>query len=257
MTTLGGYVAHMAESKRVVKPYGKEASKKREVGRMFDSIAPTYDLLNRGTSLGVDTLWRKQLIAELDPAVHRKILDVATGTADVAIQTVLRTDPDHVTGLDLSEGMLAYGRTKVKKRGLQDRITLEQGDSENLPYADGSFDAVTVAFGVRNFENLERGLAEMRRVLRPGGKLVVLEFSRIHYAPIRWGFNLYFGKIMPLIGRLQSKDPRAYAYLFESVQAFPSGTDFTAILDRVGYNDTTWQALTFGIASIYTARAPR
>ncbi|CAH1000463.1 Ubiquinone/menaquinone biosynthesis C-methyltransferase UbiE [Neolewinella maritima] len=247
----------MAESKKVVKPYGAGESKKQEVGRMFDTIAPTYDLLNRGTSLGVDTLWRKKLIAQLDPATHRTILDVATGTADVAIQTVLRTGADHVTGLDLSEGMLAYGRIKVKKRGLQDRIRLDQGDSEALPYADASFDAITVAFGVRNFENLEQGLAEMLRVLRPGGKLVVLEFSRIKYAPLRWAFNFYFGKIMPLIGRLQSKDPRAYAYLFESVQAFPSGRDFQAILARVGYNDTTWQALTFGIASIYTAYRPR
>lgn len=220
---------------------------------MFDSIAPTYDLLNRGTSLGVDTLWRKKLIAELDEDRHQLVLDVATGTADVAIQTILRTGAKHVTGVDLSEGMLAYGRKKVTAAGLEDRIKLEQGDSENLPYADESFDAVTVAFGVRNFENLEKGLSEMRRVLKPGGKLVILEFSRIRYAPVRWGFNLYFGKIMPLIGRLQSKDPRAYAYLFESVQAFPSGKAFVQILNRVGYNNTEWQALTFGIASIYTA----
>ena len=247
----------MAESKKVVKPYGEAASKKEEVGRMFDSIAPTYDLLNRGTSLGIDTLWRRRMIAELDPPAHRQILDVATGTADVAIQTVLRTGADHVTGVDLSEGMLAYGRRKVTRRGLSERITLEQGDSEQLPYADASFDAVTVAFGVRNFEHLEQGLGEMLRVLRPGGKLVILEFSRITYAPVRWAFNVYFGKIMPLIGRLQSKDPRAYAYLFESVQAFPSGKDFLAVLDRVGYKDTTWQALTFGIASIYTAYRSR
>ena len=243
----------MSGSEKVVKPYGEGDSKKEEVGRMFDAIAPTYDLLNRGTSLGVDTLWRRRMIAELDPERHRKILDVATGTADVAIQTVRRTNADHVTGIDLSEGMLAYGRTKVKAAGLEDRIVLEQGDSEALPYPDKTFDAVTVAFGVRNFENLERGLSEMHRVLRPGGKLVVLEFSRIRYAPVRWGFNLYFGKIMPLIGRLQSKDPRAYAYLFESVQAFPSGDEFLSVLDRVGYNNTECHALTFGIASIYTA----
>ncbi|MGB3802088.1 MAG: bifunctional demethylmenaquinone methyltransferase/2-methoxy-6-polyprenyl-1,4-benzoquinol methylase UbiE [Lewinella sp.] len=243
----------MSSTERVVKPYGEGSSKKSEVGRMFDSIAPTYDLLNRGTSLGVDTLWRKKLIAELDEDRHQLVLDVATGTADVAIQTILRTGAKHVTGVDLSEGMLAYGRKKVTAAGLEDRIKLEQGDSENLPYADESFDAVTVAFGVRNFENLEKGLSEMRRVLKPGGKLVILEFSRIRYAPVRWGFNLYFGKIMPLIGRLQSKDPRAYAYLFESVQAFPSGKAFVQILNRVGYNNTEWQALTFGIASIYTA----
>lgn len=236
-----------------VKPYGETTSKKEEVGRMFDSIAPNYDLLNRGTSLGVDTLWRAKMIKELDPAVHRRLLDVATGTADVAIQTVKRTGAEHVTGIDLSEGMLSYGRKKVAKAGLTDRIELRQGDSEDLPLADNSFDAVTVAFGVRNFENLEAGLAEMLRVLRPGGKLVILEFSRIRLAPVRWAFNLYFGKIMPLIGRLQSKDPRAYAYLFESVQAFPSGQDFTHILQGVGYNQPECQSLTFGIASIYTA----
>ena len=237
----------------MVKPYGKGVSKKAEVGEMFDAIAPNYDLLNRGTSLGIDTLWRKRMIAELETDRHRRVLDVATGTADVAIQTVRRKNVEHVTGVDLSEGMLSYGRRKVEAQGLTGRILLEQGDSENLPYADASFDAVTVAFGVRNFEHLERGLQEMRRVLRPGGKLVILEFSRIPYAPVRWGFNLYFGKIMPLIGRLQSKDPRAYAYLFESVQAFPSGPAFLKILDRVGYNNTEWQALTLGIASIYTA----
>jgi demethylmenaquinone methyltransferase/2-methoxy-6-polyprenyl-1,4-benzoquinol methylase len=236
-----------------VKPYDGLDSKKAEVGAMFDSIASTYDLLNRGTSLGVDTLWRAKMIKQLDRAVHKKVLDVATGTADVAIQTIKRADVDHVTGMDLSEGMLSYGRKKVSAAGLDGRIVLEQGDSENLKYADGSFDAVTASFGVRNFENLEKGLAEMHRVLRPGGKLVILEFSRITFAPIRWGFNFYFGKIMPLIGRLQSKDPRAYAYLFESVQAFPSGKTFTGILDKVGYNQTECKALTFGIASIYTA----
>jgi demethylmenaquinone methyltransferase/2-methoxy-6-polyprenyl-1,4-benzoquinol methylase len=236
-----------------VKPYDGLDSKKAEVGAMFDSIASTYDLLNRGTSLGVDTLWRAKMIKQLDRAVHKKVLDVATGTADVAIQTIKRADVDHVTGMDLSEGMLSYGRKKVSAAGLDGRIVLEQGDSENLKYADGSFDAVTASFGVRNFENLEKGLAEMHRVLRPGGKLVILEFSRITFAPIRWGFNFYFGKIMPLIGRLQSKDPRAYAYLFESVQAFPSGKTFTGILDKVGYKQTECKALTFGIASIYTA----
>ena len=149
--------------------------------------------------------------------------------------------------------MLEVGRRKVTRLGLDDRITLVQGDSENLPFDDDSFDAVTVAFGVRNYENLELGLSEMRRVLKPGGKLVILEFSRVKFAPLRWAFNFYFGKIMPLIGRLQSKDPRAYAYLFESVQVFPSGRHFTAILDRVGYHNTQCKPLTFGVASIYTA----
>lgn len=243
----------MTHDHDTVKPYDGMDSKKAEVGKMFDSIASSYDLLNRGTSLGVDTLWRAKMIKELNPAEHKKILDVATGTADVAIQTIKRIDVDHVTGLDLSEGMLSYGRKKVSAAGLDDRITLVQGDSENLPYEEGTYDAVTVSFGVRNFENLEKGLSEMHRVLRPGGKVVILEFSRITFAPIRWGFNFYFGKIMPLIGRLQSKDPRAYAYLFESVQAFPSGKTFTDIMDKVGYKQTKCKALTFGIASIYTA----
>lgn len=242
----------MTHDHDLVKPYGETDSKKSEVGKMFDSIAPTYDLLNRGTSLGVDTLWRAKMIKQLDGTKHRKVLDVATGTADVAIQTIKRTQVDHVTGLDLSEGMLSYGRKKVSAAGLDDQITLVQGDSENLPYPDNHFDAVTVSFGVRNFEHLEKGLAEMHRVLRPGGKVVILEFSRITFAPIRWGFNLYFGKIMPMIGRLQSKDPRAYAYLFESAQAFPSGKTFTGILDRVGYKRTECDPLTFGIATIYT-----
>lgn len=243
-------------NKETVTPYGQGKSKKEEVGEMFDSIAPTYDLLNRGTSLGVDTLWRKKMIAQLDATNHKRILDVATGTADVAIQTAKKLPIDHITGIDLSNEMLRFGRKKVEKAGLTDKITLQQGDSENLPLETDSYDAVTVSFGVRNFENLEAGLAEMLRVLQPGGKLVVLEFSRIRFAPIRALFNFYFGRIMPLIGRLQSKDPRAYAYLFESVQAFPSGKEFTDILDRVGYKQSACQPLTLGIASIYTAYKP-
>ncbi|PHI21760.1 bifunctional demethylmenaquinone methyltransferase/2-methoxy-6-polyprenyl-1,4-benzoquinol methylase UbiE [Lewinellaceae bacterium SD302] len=243
-------------SKPTVTPYGAGKSKKEEVGAMFDSIASTYDLLNRGTSLGVDTLWRKKMIAQLDPQSHKRILDVATGTADVAIQTAKRMPVEQITGIDLSNEMLRYGRKKVTKAGLDDTILLKQGDSENLPLETNSFDAVTVSFGVRNFENLEEGLAEMLRVLRPGGKLVVLEFSKIRFAPVRALFNFYFGRIMPLIGRLQSKDPRAYAYLFESVQAFPSGKEFTDILDGVGYKQSACQPLTLGIASIYTAYKP-
>ena len=160
----------MAHTHDTVKPYDQEASKKSEVGRMFDSIASSYDLLNRGTSMGVDTLWRAKMIKQLDDREHQRVLDVATGTADVAIQTIKRTNVGHVTGLDLSEGMLKYGRKKVSAAGLDEQIELVQGDSENLPYPDNHFDAVTVSFGVRNFEHLEKGLAEMLRVLRPGGK---------------------------------------------------------------------------------------
>ncbi|MEL6143158.1 MAG: bifunctional demethylmenaquinone methyltransferase/2-methoxy-6-polyprenyl-1,4-benzoquinol methylase UbiE [Bacteroidota bacterium] len=242
--------------KESVTPYGENKSKKEQVGEMFDNIAPNYDLLNRGTSLGIDTIWRKKMIANLDPTKHREILDVATGTADVAIQIAKRLKIDHVTGLDLSHEMLRFGRKKVSKAGLDRVITLRQGDSEDLPFPDNSFDACTVAFGVRNFEDLEVGLAEMLRTLKPGGKLIVLEFSKIRFAPLRALFNFYFGRVMPLIGRLQSKDPRAYAYLFESVQAFPSGNDFTTILAKVGYKQSACQALTFGIASIYEAYKP-
>lgn len=242
--------------KKDVKPYDKGKSKKAEVGEMFDSIAPSYDLLNRGTSLGIDTLWRKKMIGHLDARQHRRVLDIATGTADVAIQMAKRLGIAHVTGLDLSPEMLRYGQKKIEKAKLEEVIRLQQGDSEDLPFEDNSYDAITVAFGVRNFENLEAGLAEMLRVLQPGGKLVVLEFSKIRFAPLRALFNFYFGSIMPLIGRLQSKDPRAYAYLFESVQAFPSGADFTNILAKIGYKQSSCQALTFGIASIYTAYKP-
>ncbi len=224
---------------------------------MFDGIAPTYDLLNRVFSLGIDQRWRRRAIRQLDPAKHKRIMDMATGTADVAIQTIkLLPRVEHVTGIDLSRGMLDYGRIKLEKLGLTERISLTQGDSENIPLPDNSFDAATVAFGVRNFGDLERGLSEMQRTIRPGGKLVVLEFSRPQVFPLKQLFNLYFGRVMPLIGRLQSRDPHAYRYLYESVQAFPDGQDFLKVLERSGFKSPTWTPLTFGIASIYTAEKP-
>lgn len=238
----------------MVTPYNEGENKKEQVGRMFDGIAPYYDFLNRFLSLGIDVSWRKKAIAELDPAQHRRILDVATGTADVAILTAKTLPQAHITGLDLSREMLKIGDTKIEKQNLTDRIQLLQGDSENLPFADNSFDALTVAFGVRNYENLERGLREMRRVLRPDGKLVVLEFSRPRRFPFKQLFNFYFANILPAIGRMRSKDPRAYRYLYESVQAFPDGEDFLRILRETGYNSTRCKALTLGISSIYTAQ---
>ncbi|MEM6396335.1 MAG: bifunctional demethylmenaquinone methyltransferase/2-methoxy-6-polyprenyl-1,4-benzoquinol methylase UbiE [Bacteroidota bacterium] len=239
-----------------VKPYTQEESKKAQVEQMFDNIAPTYDVLNRSTSMGTDVRWRKKMIAKLKSEKPRKILDVATGTADVAIAMAKQLQPERIVGLDLSAVMLSYGQKKIQKKNLTDIIELVQGDSEQLPFEDDSFDAVTVSFGVRNFENLEKGLAELLRVTRPGGQIVVLEFSKIGFAPLRWLFNLYFGYIMPLIGRLSSKDPRAYKYLFESVQEFPSGREFTGILRRLGYKQATCQPLSFGIASIYSAYKP-
>jgi demethylmenaquinone methyltransferase/2-methoxy-6-polyprenyl-1,4-benzoquinol methylase len=237
-----------------VKPYAKQGNKKGQVSTMFNRIAPYYDFLNRFLSLGIDTIWRKKAIDELRNEQPKFILDVATGTADVALETVKRLHPDKIIGIDISTEMLEIGKKKIKKRGLDTVIELLEGDSENLPFADNTFDAITVAFGVRNFENLEKGLTEMRRVLKEDGKLVVLEFSKPSIFPIKQMFNLYFKYILPTIGRLTSKDPRAYSYLYESVQAFPDGNDFVNILAKTGYKSNQCKPLTLGICSIYSGQ---
>ncbi len=235
-----------------VKPYTAEGSKTAQVGKMFDNIAPYYDFLNRFLSLGIDTIWRKKAIDQLATLQPRTVLDVATGTADVAIEISKRLKSvEKIVGFDLSHEMLEIGKTKVKDRNLGALIELKQGDSENLPFADASFDAVTVSFGVRNFENLEKGISEMQRVLKPGGKLVVLEFSRPTIFPFKQLFNTYFKYVLPQIGRLTSKDPRAYSYLYESVQAFPDGENFLSILSKNGFKSNEWKPLTLGICSIY------
>ena len=239
-------------TKTPVTPYGSGAGKKAEVERMFDTIAPKYDLLNRVLSLGIDVSWRKKALSYLT-ANPQSILDVATGTADVAIMAAKRLRPATVTGIDIANQMLDFGRVKIKNEGLESVISLETGDSEQLRFANNSFDAVTVAFGVRNFENLEKGLAEMYRVLRPNGRVVILEFSRPHIFPFKQLYNAYFKYILPLIGRLTSRDIRAYTYLFESVQAFPEGSDFTNILTKTGFQHPVCERLTLGICSIYTA----
>ncbi|HEU5148417.1 MAG TPA: bifunctional demethylmenaquinone methyltransferase/2-methoxy-6-polyprenyl-1,4-benzoquinol methylase UbiE [Chryseosolibacter sp.] len=237
-----------------VVPYKEEsAGKKEQMAKMFNNISRSYDFLNHFLSLGIDKLWRKTAIGFLKPLRPKFILDVATGTGDFAIQA-LSLDPEHVTGVDISEGMLSMGRKKLEKLKLSHKIELEQGDSENLRFADHTFDAATVGFGVRNFEDLEKGLAEIRRVLKPGGMLVVLEFSRPRTFPMRQLYNFYFKNILPGLGRLISKDKSAYTYLPESVEAFPDGTDFENILRKVGFKETSCKALTFGISSIYTAR---
>ncbi|MBK8290766.1 MAG: bifunctional demethylmenaquinone methyltransferase/2-methoxy-6-polyprenyl-1,4-benzoquinol methylase UbiE [Flammeovirgaceae bacterium] len=235
-----------------VVPYKEDrAGKKQQVARMFDSISGNYDFLNHFLSLGIDIRWRKKAIKLLAKSKPKLILDVATGTGDFAIET-LKLNPDQVIGVDISEGMLEVGRKKMKARGIDHKIDLRLGDSENLPFEENKFDAVIVAFGVRNFENLEKGLTEMQRVLKPGGQLVVLEFSKPRTFPFKQLYNFYFKFVLPKIGQLVSRDSAAYTYLPESVQAFPDGTDFTNILNRIGFNYTTCQSLTFGISSLYT-----
>ncbi|GAB5550845.1 MAG: bifunctional demethylmenaquinone methyltransferase/2-methoxy-6-polyprenyl-1,4-benzoquinol methylase UbiE [Saprospiraceae bacterium] len=238
-----------------VKPYHSEGgSKKSQVSKMFNRIAPYYDFLNRLLSLGIDTIWRKKAIQRLQGDQPKVILDVATGTADVAIETARKLNPEKIIGLDISSEMLDIGRQKIKKKGLDTIITLEEGDSEALPYPDQTFDAITVAFGVRNFENLEKGLKEMQRVLKDDGQIVILEFSRPRIFPIKQLFNAYFKYILPLIGRLTSKDPKAYSYLYESVQAFPDGDDFVNILLKTGFKSNQCTPLTLGICSLYSGR---
>ena len=239
-----------------VVPYKEDsADKKSQVAQMFNSIAGKYDFLNHFLSAGTDIYWRRKAVNELKDLRPARILDIATGTADFAIETLRAADPAAtITGIDISEGMLEVGRRKLAAKGLSHRIGLELGDSENLPFADNEFDAVTASFGVRNFAHLEKGLTEMRRVLRPGGKLVVLEFSKPTAFPLKQAYNFYFRRVLPGLGKLISKDPAAYSYLPESVQAFPDGPDVLAILARVGFTDPAWQPLTFGISSVYTAR---
>ncbi|MBK0402102.1 bifunctional demethylmenaquinone methyltransferase/2-methoxy-6-polyprenyl-1,4-benzoquinol methylase UbiE [Adhaeribacter sp. BT258] len=236
-----------------VVPY-KDApdSKKNQVAQMFNSIAGKYDFLNHFLSAGVDIYWRKKAIGLLQKSKPKQILDIATGTGDLAIEA-LKVHPDKVTGVDISEGMLAVGREKMQKKGLAGKIELLSGDSENLQFKADSFDAITCAFGVRNFENLEKGLSEMNRVLKPGGRVVILEFSKPTAFPMKQAYNFYFKNILPVFGKMISKDQSAYTYLPESVQAFPDGKAFLGILDKVGFKQTQWQSLTFGICSIYTA----
>jgi len=238
----------------MVVPYKQDnKGKKEQVALMFDNISHRYDFLNHFLSLGIDKIWRKKAIGLLASSHPKFILDVATGTGDFAIQA-LSLNPDKIIGVDISEGMLGHGRDKIQQRALQDRIELLAGDSENLPFEENKFDAATVAFGVRNFEHLERGLREINRVLKPGGTLVVLEFSKPSRFPMKQLYSFYFKFILPKLGRLISKDKAAYTYLPESVQAFPDGSAFTDILKNTGFKNTSCRTLTFGISSIYTGQ---
>lgn len=239
---------------KVVKPYGDEdKSKKEEVREMFNNISKKYDFLNHFLSLGIDKIWRKKAINTLREIKPQKVLDIATGTGDFAI-AALALKPKEIVGLDLSPGMIAVGQTKMEKKGVTHLIKMMVGDSENLPFEDHYFDALTVGFGVRNFENLEKGLTEMLRVVRPGGKLVILEFSKPKKFPIKQAFGFYSKTIIPFLGKNISKDKKAYAYLPESVAAFPEGKNFTDILNRLGYQSVTAQLVSGGIATIYSGR---
>jgi demethylmenaquinone methyltransferase/2-methoxy-6-polyprenyl-1,4-benzoquinol methylase len=237
-----------------VLPYSTlKDGKKQQVASMFNNISKKYDLLNHLLSAGIDIIWRKKAIKLLKKEHPKLILDIATGTGDFAIEA-LSLKPEKVIGVDISEGMLSIGREKIAKAGLQSQIELMPGDSENLQFNDNKFDAVIVAFGVRNFEDLERGLQEMFRVLRKGGTVVILEFSKPEKFPVKNFYNFYFRFILPLIGKMISKDNSAYTYLPESVNSFPYGKEFLKILEKTGFHSSQCIKLTFGISSIYIGK---
>ncbi len=235
----------------VVPEKASALSKKEQVAEMFDDIAFRYDFLNRFLSAGIDITWRKNALKELKKINPKQILDVATGTGDVAIFANSILNPDKIIGIDISEGMLEIGRKKIAKLGLLDTIELLSGDSETIKYNDNSFDAVTVAFGVRNFQHLEKGLSEILRVLRPGGKLVVLEFSKPKTPLVKQVYNVYMKVVAPNMGKLFSKNRNAYKYLDESIKKFPEGKNFTIILDNLGYRNTYGKPQSLGICTIY------
>ncbi len=236
---------------RVVKPYKSDQSKKVEIKEMFDKVAGRYDMLNRLLSLGIDRSWRKRLIQEMKVYSPTHIVDMATGTADLAVMAAKSLPDTKITGIDLSPNMVALGIEKVEKQGLHPRVSLRVGDSEQIQSEEATYDGAMISFGVRNFENLELGLRELHRVLVPGKPLMVLEFTKPTIFPIKQVFNLYFRLILPTIGKLFSKDKKAYTYLYDSVQAFPGYDDFTKVMEEVGFKNCRWRALSFGICCLY------
>ncbi len=236
-----------------ITPYqSATTSKKEQVAEMFNNISGTYDFLNHFMSMGIDIIWRKKAVGELKQLKPALILDVATGTGDFAFEAIRILKPEKVIGVDISEGMLEVARKKITERRLEPVFSVQAGDSEGLHFPDNTFDAITVAFGVRNFENLEKGLRDMHRVLKPGGKLVVLEFSKPRRFPVKQAYHFYFKYVTPILGKWFSRDSRAYTYLPESVAAFPDGSDFLGVMKRAGFKNTTEKRLTFGISAIYT-----
>ncbi len=236
-----------------ITPYkDSELNKKKQVEKMFDTISTNYDGLNRVISFGIDVKWRKKVVRIVEKTNPDAVLDIATGTGDLAINLV-KTGASRIVGLDISEGMLSVGRKKIAQKGLSEKIEMVQADSEALPFEDNTFDAITVAFGVRNFETLEKGLREISRVLRPGGVFVVLETSVPTKFPFKQGYHFYTRNLLPLIGKLFSKDKVAYSYLSESAAAFPYGEAFNNILAKTGFTNIEHKPQTFGVATIYTA----
>ena len=235
----------------MVVPYKDQSKgKKEQVANMFNTISPQYDFLNHLLSGGIDIIWRKKAIKLLQNKGIKTMLDIATGTGDFAIEA-LKINPEKIVGVDISEGMLSVGIEKIKKMGLEKMIQLQKGDSEKLPFSDNSFDAVIVSFGVRNFENLQKGLSDMFRVTKPGGYCLILEFSNPRSFPMKQLYTFYSKYCLPFLGKMISKDPSAYTYLPESVKAFPDGPEFIHIFKSVGYSETNWIPMTGGICSIY------
>lgn len=237
-----------------ITPYGSDPSHKAdEVREMFDSIAPAYDFMNRAMTFGIDRLWRRKAVGLLRKERHADILDIATGTGDLAILMAGRLKPCRVTGVDLSEGMVKIGRRKVSEQGLDEAVTLGIGDCLALPFADGSFDCVTCAYGVRNFQDLPAGYREMLRVLRPGGRVVILELSTPVSALVKPFYKLYTRGVIPTVGRMVSKDVRAYSYLPESIAAVPQREQMCSLMAEAGFSDPSYIPMTFGTCCIYTA----
>jgi demethylmenaquinone methyltransferase/2-methoxy-6-polyprenyl-1,4-benzoquinol methylase len=237
-----------------ITPYkDSDLGKKEQVAKMFNTISENYDGLNRMISFGIDVKWRKKVVAIINKSEAKSLLDIATGTGDLAINYAKNTTATIIKGLDISEGMLKVGKEKIAKERLSDRIEMILGDSENLPFENSSFDAITVAFGVRNFENLEKGLSEILRVLKPKGTFVVLETSVPKKSPYKQFYKFHSSTILPLIGRLFSKEGSAYSYLSESASKFPHGETFNNILRKTGFKEVINNPQTFGVATIYTA----
>ena len=237
----------------VIKPYNQEAEKANQVEQMFDNIAPTYDKLNHRLSWDIDKGWRRKAIRQLQPFAPKTLLDIATGTGDFAILAAKMLKPEKLIGADISEGMMEIGRQKVKAEGLDSIVSFEKEDCLNLSYADGTFDAVTAAFGIRNFADLDKGLKEMQRVLKPGGHLSIVELTTPVCFPMKQLFRIYSHTVLPVYGRLISKDTSAYGYLTKTIEAFPQGERMMEILKKAGFAEASFKRLTFGICTMYFA----